>query len=383
VNEREGRQRLRFLLDALAEAIYTVDADGRCTFCNTACLDLLGFDRMEQVVGRSMHELMHQGRADATAEAACPICRSHRCDERVHVDDATLWRADGSSFAAECWAHPLTWHGPTVIAAVVTFLDVTRRREAEEESLRLNLELEARVCDRTAQLESANRELEAFSYSVSHDLRAPLRAIDGFAEILAADHSQQLGDEGLRVLGVIRRNVGKMGHLIDGLLQFSRLGRKDIHAELVDMGALASSVLEELVTQETERHIETRVGDLPPVAGDPVLLHQVWMNLLGNAVKYSGRRRDAVVQVDASESGGEVVYTVRDNGVGFDMTYVDKVFGVFQRLHKESEFPGTGLGLALVQRIVARHHGRVWAESVVDEGAAFHFALPGIRSEVD
>jgi signal transduction histidine kinase len=230
-----------------------------------------------------------------------------------------------------------------------------------------------------AKLEDANKELESFSYSVSHDLRAPLRAIDGFSRMLEEDHAAGLDDEGKRLARVIRDNTRKMGRLIDDLLAFSRLGRKVISTERVDTGKLVGEVLEE-VQAAAERRAKVVVGPLPPAHADAALIRQVWINLLSNAVKFSGNRDDPRVEVSAYDDGADTVYCVKDNGAGFDMKYCDKLFGVFQRLHGDEEFSGTGVGLAIVRRVVTRHGGRVWAEGKVDEGATFYFALPKERS---
>jgi len=226
-----------------------------------------------------------------------------------------------------------------------------------------------------AQLEAANKELESFSYSVSHDLRAPLRAIDGFSQMLEEDHAAGLDDEGKRLIRVIRDSTRKMGQLIDDLLAFSRLGRKPISTARIDTGKLVGEVLEE-VQAAAERRARVVVGPLPPACADAALIRQVWINLLSNAVKFSGNRDNPRIEVSAYDDGADTVYCVKDNGAGFDMRYHDRLFGVFQRLHGEEEFSGTGVGLAIVRRVVMRHGGRVWAEGKVDEGAAFYFALP-------
>jgi signal transduction histidine kinase len=226
-------------------------------------------------------------------------------------------------------------------------------------------------------LRSANQELEAFSYSVSHDLRAPLRAIDGFSRILLEEHEERLDAEGRRLLGVVRSNAQRMGQLIDDLLAFSRAGRTELRRVPTDMGELVRGIFAETVPGDADRaRIELRLGDLPPVAADPALMRQVWANLLGNAVKYSRPREQAVVEVSGAREGDHMVYRVRDNGVGFDTEYAAKLFGVFQRLHSAREFEGTGVGLALVKRIVGRHGGEVWAEGQVGQGATFGFWLP-------
>jgi len=239
------------------------------------------------------------------------------------------------------------------------------KRQAEE--------MEIRVRERTAELEAANRELESFSYSVSHDLRAPLRAIDGFGRILEEDYAAKLDAEGLRLLAVIRESSHRMGVLIENLLEFSRLGRKTLDRSAVDMAALAREVWAELGASATA---QSTIGALPSANGDPALLRQVWINLLSNALKYSARQPSPRIEVAGERSGADLVYSVSDNGAGFDMRYYDKLFRVFQRLHREDEFPGNGVGLAIVQRIITRHGGRVWAEAEVGKGAKFFFTLP-------
>lgn len=249
-------------------------------------------------------------------------------------------------------------------------------RESQESLQGLNADLEKRVEERTSKLKEANKELEAFSYSVSHDLRAPLRAIDGFSRILVEEFADKLDEDGKRVLEVIRSNTQNMGRLIDDLLAFSRLSRKQMEALPVDMHQLADDVFKQLQSGLADQNIQFNLAPLPATQGDPALIRQVFINLLSNAAKYSRSRTQTIIDVNGRHENGDCVYYVKDNGVGFDMTYAQKLFGVFQRLHSVEEFEGTGVGLAIVQRIIHRHGGRVWAEGKVDEGATFYFSLP-------
>ncbi len=257
--------------------------------------------------------------------------------------------------------------------------EVAERMNAQDELRKLNVGLEQRVADRTTELEAANKELEGFSYSVSHDLRAPVRAIGGFTRMLFEDHADQFNDEARRMLGVVQSEAHRMGTLIDDLLAFSRLGRQAIQKTELDMAELARATFETLRAQHQGPEVEFRLGLLPQGMGDKTLLRQVWVNLLGNALKFSSKREKPLIEASAISDVKEHIYFVRDNGAGFDPRYVSKLFGVFQRLHDSSEFPGTGVGLALVQRIVVRHGGRIWADGKPNEGATFYFTLPKDR----
>jgi len=253
--------------------------------------------------------------------------------------------------------------------------EVLERRRAEEEVLRLNESLERRVVERTEQLAAANRDLESFSYSVSHDLRVPLRAVNGLVRVLAEEHAQGLDPEGRRLFGLVRESASGMGQLIDDLLAFSRLGRREIHGQDIDMHALATAAARELLQLEPHRRVHLDIAPLPRAFGDPALVRQVFVNLISNALKFSRRHPDAAVRIGSEARDGATVYFVRDNGVGFDMKYAPKLFNVFQRLHTVREFPGTGVGLAIVRRIVECHGGRAWAEARPGEGATFFFTL--------
>jgi PAS domain S-box-containing protein len=259
-------------------------------------------------------------------------------------------------------------------AANLAAVAIERSRDAEA-ILKMNSELEQRVLERTAQLEAANSELEAFSYSVSHDLRSPLRAIDGYTNIVLEEHVDSLGAGARRQLAMISSSARRMGELIDDLLEFSRLSREPLRVERLDPRSLVDSVLQELLDPSADQPLDVRIRSMPACTADPSLLRQVYVNLIDNALKFSRTRRPAILDIGAGERDGEVVYFVRDNGIGFDMRHASQLFAVFQRLHNCSEYPGTGVGLALTQRIVQRHGGRIWAESEPKMGTTFYFTL--------
>jgi light-regulated signal transduction histidine kinase (bacteriophytochrome) len=278
-------------------------------------------------------------------------------------------RKDGSEFPVEISLAPMeTDDGLLVMSAI---RDVTDRRAAEGRIQSLNESLERRV----AELGAVNRELEAFSYSVSHDLRAPLRSIDGFSQALLEEYGDVLTGEGQDYLRRVRAATQRMGELIDDLLNLARVTRREMRREHVDLSALARGIGAQLQRNAPDRPVAFTVQDGLAATGDPQLLRLVLENLLGNAWKFTGKRPDPRVEFGMEQRDGVTVYSVRDNGVGFDMAYSEKLFGAFQRLHAVTEFPGTGIGLATVQRVVARHGGRVWADAAPDRGATFYFTL--------
>jgi PAS domain S-box-containing protein len=363
----------RLILDSAGEGIYGLDIDGKCTFVNPAALQLLGF-RIEELIGQHSHSMFHHTKPDGKPypQEDCPVQSAYK-QGAVHRGSDLYWHKDGSSFPVEFISTPILEAGK-ITGAVVAFRDITELKKAENKITELNLDLERRVVERTEQLEAANKELEAFSYSVSHDLRTPLRAIDGFSHILLDDYAGKMDDEGKRLLNVVRDNASRMGRLIDDILKFSRTSRLEMTFTEIDMEKLAHEVVEEL--QPADGKLQVEIEPIPPATVDRAMMRQVFVNLLSNAIKFSSSRESARIKVGGSIEGDEAVYFVRDNGAGFDMQYADKLFGVFQRLHAMNEFEGTGIGLAIVKRIITRHGGRVWAEGKVNEGATIYFVVP-------
>jgi PAS domain S-box-containing protein len=366
----EAQERLAAIVTSSDAAIIGKTLAGIITDWSPGAEALFGYAAAE-AIGRPMTLTFPPDRLPEEAEILSRIGRG----ESVKHYETVRQRKDGAPVDVSVTVSPILDRRGKIVGASTVARDITERKRAEAEVLRLNVGLEARVVQRTAELEEANQELEAFSYSVSHDLRAPLRAVNGFAGIVLEDYGSVLPPEGKHYLERVRDGGKRMGELIDDLLAFSRLGRLPLGLRGVDTKRLVQEVISELNLPATGRPIETRVADLPACQGDPALLKQVWMNLLSNAVKYSRERTPAVVEVGCERNHGECVFFVRDNGVGFDMQYAGKLFGVFQRLHRAEEFEGTGVGLAIVKRVVHRHGGRVWARAEAGRGATFYFTL--------
>jgi PAS domain S-box-containing protein len=368
---RESEQRLRMVIQTASDAFIAIDSTGAIEEWNTQAERMLGWSRTE-VLGRPLAELVIPQRYRDAHEAGLRrfLETGHGPVLNRRIEISALDR-DDQEFPIELTIWPMQAGSRTFFNAFLQ--DITERKASQDAIRKLNAELEAQA----EQLEQSNRELEGFSYSVSHDLRAPLRHMSGYAQILREEAGEQLDDSLLRYIDEISASARRMGSLIDDLLAFSRLSRQTLTPIAVDMNSVVADAMCEagLGVQNPRARIE--VAQLPRASGDPVLLRQVWINLLSNAVKYSAPRgADALIRVDGEVEGDQVRYRIRDNGVGFDPRYAGKLFGVFQRLHPQDEFEGTGVGLAIVQRVVSRHRGRVSAHSTPGQGAEFMFELP-------
>jgi PAS domain S-box-containing protein len=366
----QASAQLAAIVNSSNDAIIGKDLNSIVTSWNIGAEKLFGYSAHE-MIGGPITRLIPSDRLQEETQIIDRVKNS----ETVEHFDTLRMAKDGHLIDISVTVSPIKDKTGKIIGASKVARDITERKKAEQEIRDLNISLEKRVAERTSELEAANKELEAFSYSVSHDLRAPLRAVDGFSQAVLEDYGPQLPDEGRRYLQTIREGSQRMGVLIDDLLTFSRLSRAPLKKQEVKTGKLVCHALEDLHSQQEGRQVDIRIGDLPACQGDPALLNQVWVNLLSNALKYTRQRETAVIEIGCKVEGRENVYFVRDNGAGFDMRYAHKLFGVFQRLHRADEFEGTGVGLAIVQRVIHRHGGRIWVDATVDRGATFYFTL--------
>lgn len=382
---RESEEKYRLLAHNVSDVLWILNLEtGQWDYLSPSIERLRGYT-VEEVMAQPVEQVMTPeslAYAQPVTAERSQLFLSGAPGPHTYLDEIEQTCKDGSTVWTEAATRYLR-NEQGQLSLLGVSRDISDRKLAEAEIKKLNAELEQRVADRTAQLEEANRELEAFAYSVSHDLRAPLRAIDGFSRFVVEDYGQQLDAEGNRLLTVIRANAQKMDRLITDLLAFSRVGRAEIRFQGVNMIALAQSVYNELVPPDESAAIAFSVDALPPAWGDPALLRQVWVNLIANALKYTRLRPERRIEVSSRVEETRLVYFVKDNGVGFNQDYAHKLFGVFQRLHKADEFEGTGIGLSIVQRIIVRHGGQVWAEGVVNAGATFYFCLPLHQEDTD
>jgi PAS domain S-box-containing protein len=372
---KESEERYRGVVEAQSEFITRFLPDGTVTFANEAycryfhlnCRDIIG-KKFRATIPEEEEEIV-----ESLLRQISPEKPEFVVEHRVILPDGEIrwhqWR-DRGIFSPD----------GTLIEIQSVGRDISERKQMEEEKQRLNEELEERVRTRTADLEAANRELDSFSYSVSHDLRAPLRAIDGFTTILAREHASSLPAETMAYLQKIQENSRKMGMLIDDLLNFSRMSRQPLNRFLIDPTSVAEEAYDELRAETMGRTVHLEIRNMPVCSADPVLLHQVYSNLISNSLKFTRKKERAEIEIGSFERSGRTVYYVKDNGSGFDMKYAPKVFGVFQRVHDDPSLEGTGVGLAIVERIIHRHNGEIWVESVPGEGTTFFFTLGEIHA---
>ncbi len=378
---RAQTRMFRSVLDSMDEGLITADEHGKFVLWNPAA---------EKILGKSAADLSVQ---EWTGHYGCflpdgvtpfptdqlPLVRAMR-GEPVDVEMLIRNPKLGEAVWIEATGRPLKNESGVVQGGVVAFRDVTKTKASEREIRKLNDELEERVIQRTAQLEEANKELEAFTYSVSHDLRAPLRHMAGFSGLLLEEFGPTLDSQAQHYVQRIQEGTRKMGQLVDELLSLARVGRQSPSLQVAGLNSIVAEVVAMLKPEYDGREVEWKIASLPFVECDPALMKQVFQNLLSNALKYSRPRQRAVIEVGPTQTNGQPVIFVRDNGVGFSMKYSDKLFGVFQRLHRSEDFEGTGVGLATVQRIIKKHGGQVWAEAELDKGATFYFTIGGLES---
>lgn len=395
---RHSRAELKSLFESLPGLYLVLAPDFKIVAASDAYLKATMTTR-EGIVGRGMFEVFpdnpDEPEATGVSNLRASLCRvlEKKVSDTMAVQKYDVRRPDGV-FEERYWSpinSPVLGTDQQVQYIVHRVEEVTEFVRSKSRHVGGSAELSARMEQMEAeifqssqrmqavnlQLEAANKELESFSYSVSHDLRAPLRAMDGFSRALLEDCGKHMPEEGMRYIKIIRTSAQRMGCLIDDLLSFSRLSRAMLNTRVIDTAKLVKDALNELRSLQEGRRIDLRIGDLPDCEADPALLKQVWINLLSNAFKYSHKRDSAVIEIGCKTEGQINIYFVRDNGTGFDMRYAHKLFGVFQRLHRAEDYEGTGVGLAIVQRIIHRHGGKVWAEAVVDQGATFYFTLKG------
>ncbi len=369
-NAHQTESMYRFLMNASPDAIIITNQQGIVEMISQITLPMFRCNHKGDIIGEAFEKFivpeerqkirenmlqMHQGFFSGPEEYEA-LC----CDGTVlNIEINGKYIPEGIDL-------------PSRVVFIVR--DITEKTRIERQLLQLNEELEDRVKIRTLELENINKALKAFSHSVSHDLRAPLRAIHGFSDVLKLNYSEVLGEEGRRMLNIIIDNAQRMDELINGLLFMSKVTQSDIKKTPMDMHQMVKSCLDELI--QDHELVSVDIGSLPEAYGDPVLIRQVWINLIGNALKFSRGRDKISIKIDGVQKAKVTEYAIRDNGVGFDEKYKDKLFDTFQRLHRDSEFEGTGIGLALVERIIHRHGGRIWAESELDKGARFFFTLP-------
>jgi PAS domain S-box-containing protein len=366
---RRSEERFQRLIDTSHEGIWEVDREGHTVFSNHRLTEMLGYTG-EEFRGLTPFKLIHPEDSDRFTASW-----QSRLRGESNTGEWRLRRKDGHYHWVSASGSPIRGDRGQVVGALAMISDVSAKKLADDEVRRLNTELEQRVQERTSQLEATNKELEAFCYSISHDLRAPLRTIRGFTEVLMEQYGEQIDDRGRDFLRRTCEASAQMDRLIDDLLKLSRVSRAGIQNAEINLSTMVEQIFSELKRAEPDRAVGVVVTPRLTAHGDERLMRLVLDNLLRNAWKFTGKNPEARIEFGRMEEG-EAAFFVRDNGAGFDMAYSGKLFGVFQRLHSSSEFPGSGVGLAIVQRVINRHGGKIWAEGKVNEGATFYFTLP-------
>jgi PAS domain S-box-containing protein len=373
---------LHSVLDSMGDGLVVANTFGKFLVWNAAAEKIVGSGPLELPIEQWVESfgLYEPVEGQPYPTEQLPLVRALRgesCESEMLVRSPRSTK----SFWIEIAGRPLKDDKGTVIGAVAAIRDITERKISDQKLRQQHDELESSILQRTVQLEAANRELESFSYSVAHDLRAPLRHIAGFAQILGDDFSSSLEPEAKKYLERIQQGTRRLGLLLDELLNLLRVGRQPLNLQVIDLTAIVREVIAELAPQYAGRDVEWKLTPLPAAQCDATLVKQVFENLLSNAIKYSRPRRRAVIEIGEAQRDQQPAIFVRDNGVGFNMKYAGKLFGVFQRLHRDEEFEGTGVGLATVQRIIQKHRGTVWVEAELDRGATFYFTLAGLQAK--
>ncbi len=372
---QESEEKFREMADMLPQIVFETDAHGKLNYVNKQAFNMLGYPDNYPIYGLNAIDFY----LPKDRKRGLRNMEDRMAGKDISNYEYSMVRKDGSVFKALIYSNPIYKENKAVgLRGII--VDITEQKIAEDQIRKLNESLEQRVVERTEQLEAANQELESFSFSVSHDLRTPLRAIHGFTQILEEEYATQFDDEGKRICKIIQNNTEKMSNLIDDLLEFSRLSRFDIQKSEVNMKEIINNIFTELTDDISREKIHLQMEDIQNAPADLTMITHVWTNLLSNAVKYSSKCEKTTISVSSKKENGKCIYCIKDNGVGFDMKYSHKLFGVFQRLHTDKEFEGTGVGLAIVQRVVRRHGGEVWAKAEVGKGAEFYFSLP-LRAE--
>lgn len=368
---QESEEKYRHFVENAADIIYRTDGEGKFVYVNPISTRILGYTEKE-FLGKHYLEIFHPSFRNKARQYYATQFFTGQYSSYLEFPAISK---DGREFWMGQNVQPLFEDGQ-IIGFQAVARDITERRIAEEEVRILNAELERRVAERTTQFENTNKELEAFSYSVSHDLRAPLLTINSFSQFLAEHLADKLDDEGKRLLKVIRSSTQMMQNLITGMLMLSQSSKTELKSVPVDMTELAEATFREVAAPEVQKRIHFTISPLPEALGDKTLLRQVWSNLISNAIKFTLHRDVRTIEIGGRVEESRLVYFVKDSGAGFNMDEASRLFGVFQRLHTEEQFEGTGVGLSIVRRVIHRHNGEVWAEGKVGEGATFYFSLP-------